>query len=169
MNGHHISAIFGLICHDSSNGDLFEDTANIVESLQANPDEVDSILTFPLAFFNDTPVLTGEKEILDWSKILLNLPGHSDYFTDLLSPFPDYFQQVFLKLSDTHFIYGFNMFYCLVVMFLATDDKQSVQLDSAEINRENLIEFVRNMNKVSYIKFIIRKNKELNPYKNSKL
>ena len=163
MNGHHISAIFGLICHDSSNNeqDPFENTADIVENLQPNSDEVDSVLTFPLTYFNETSYSLLEKEILNWSELLQNLPGLSDYFTELLSPLPEFFQQIFMKLSDVHYVYGFNMFYCFVVMFHVFDGKESFLLDYGEINRDNIIEFVQNMNKVSYIKFIVRINKEL--------
>jgi len=167
INGHYIQPIIALVCHDNEQlDDKFEDTFSVIDNLKLNNDEVDSLFWLPLRYFKEC-LSTMDSRIFNLVKIPMKSSGSTElnYLEGIIGQIPEFYTQIFFNVNDLHLIYGFNSFFVLVTVFLNEDADTSqlnVEIDPVNlINSSNILQFVQNMNKCSYVIFVKNKNKEL--------
>ena len=138
--------------------DQFAETYDVVKNLNFNKDEVDSIFWLPIKYFvQNLPNNSPENNIYNCVKIHFDRKVNVASFEEVLAPIPKFYTQVFVLLDNVNLIYGFNSFFILLVLFLLSDNKDNLQLEHEEfdfkINKENILEFINDMNKCSFIMY----------------
>lgn len=172
VNGHYIQVIVAMIHHeigseDAKNNDPFENTFSIVKGLKPNDEEVDSIVWCSVNYFSSFIQKTIPNDVFNFVKIPINENDKSavDRLRNLVEfTIPDFYMQFFFTVNELHLVYGFNSFFTLLVIFMSqeTDSDLEFFIDSVNfVNRKNIMEFIENMNKLSYVSFILRMNREI--------
>ena len=158
------------ILHDkelNDGSDSYENTFKIVEALKPNPDEVDSIICVPLKEIANK-LNSTESGDFSLSKLPIELTQENEisYFTKLFGDIPSALVLVMFTINGGHLLYGFNSMHVLITILLADQDENENQLElkideTLVVNRNNVIDFVCEYGKCSYLSFIKRKNEQL--------
>jgi len=177
INGHYIQPIIALICHEDESLvlDKFENTFSIVSNLKHNIEEVDSIFWLPISYFKEC-LCNRPNQIFDFVKVPFESSQaiEMDYFNRIFEHIPEFYTQIFFNVKGLHLVYGFNSFFVMLAVFLNEEADTSlleIQIDLVNrVNCRNILQFIQNMNKGSYMLFVRNKNKEyIDKEKKSKL
>lgn len=165
--GHSIVPVVGIVCNQNGQ---FENTYELIKNLKPNPDEVQSIFTIPFNYFCEN--LNSETFNLMYEKFDEKFFAGINLLEEFKFKKPTEFYRLFIAFDETVFtplngtlpyIYGFNGFMLLLVLFLIEDD-QNLQLRNKNIilSKHNICSFIDEIRKCSFLLFIkekVRKSK----------